>query len=48
MKQLLIKLAKAFLIRQGYVVRSKAECSLVPNFILDMQGKIQRPEPVKE
>lgn len=47
MKQLLIKLAKAFLTRQGYVVRSKAECSLVPNFILDMH-KMKPLEPIKE
>lgn len=48
MKRILIKLAMWFLRRNGYVVRSKAECSLVPNFILDMQRKMKPLEPIKE
>lgn len=37
MKQMLEKLAMWFLRRNGYVVRSKAEYNLVPDFILQMQ-----------
>ncbi|SEV92370.1 hypothetical protein [[Haemophilus] ducreyi] len=37
MKQILVKLATAFLERNGYIVRSKALCNLVPDFVIRMQ-----------
>ncbi len=39
MKRILVKFASAFLNRQGYIVKPKAEYQLVPDFILRMQAK---------
>lgn len=47
MKRILERLAMWFLRRNGYVIRSKAECHLVPDFVLRMQEyKVPRIEPV--
>ncbi|MDG2949329.1 hypothetical protein P7L91_03260 [Bisgaard Taxon 10/6] len=47
MKNLLIKLAKRYLQRHGYIVKSKAECSLVPDFVLRMQeNRVQPMQPI--
>ncbi|AAU36724.1 hypothetical protein [[Mannheimia] succiniciproducens] len=47
MKRMLEKLAMWFLHRNGYIVRSKAECNLVPDFVLRMQEKQVKPiQPV--
>ncbi|MCT8548522.1 hypothetical protein NUS45_03730 [Glaesserella parasuis] len=43
MKQILVKFATAFLNRQGYIVKPKAEYQLVPDFILRMQAKQIKP-----
>ncbi len=43
MKRMLEKLAMWFLRRNGYVIRSKAECNLVPDFVLRMQAKQVQP-----
>lgn len=43
MKRMLVKLAKAFLERNGYRVESKAQYQLVPDFILRMQRNNAQP-----
>ena len=43
MKRILEQLAMWFLRRNGYVVRSKAECNLVPDFVLQMQQRQVQP-----
>lgn len=47
MKRMLEKLAMWFLRRNGYIVRSKAECCLMPNFVLRMQeNRVQPMQPI--
>lgn len=47
MKRILIKLAIAFLKRNGYTVESKAMHNLVPDFVLRMQcGEIKPLQPM--